>query len=573
GGGGYSWNLLALEALSLTEYEEVVVLDQKMVVFQTVKQPSRRASTRNDGGGSSIPHEAQVPGGQTPGREGGEGEETRGQRRWRFLSGDDGGGEQRSSASTTADKLPPLLPEGDGWTIGFAAGDKSAFASGPGVNTLPQAQRELFFGQHAALMTVRPNAELYDEISHLLCKWTGAALPVVWCPSSPSRKRGRRLLGQQDAELAGDRGVGSVPGAAAGSFATASLATNTSGKSGSRSDDAGRVTDFDIREDGGRRTGRDKAEESNFAPATAAAPAAVEVRGERGREKRYPAGTGRLRSLPVGRALSRERGGAHGIGRRRLDGSGGGGSGDSGDSGADGDSAQRRGREEGAREEVKEDGGEEGGMEEERQKEEGVEEEEVKKGDSNRVGDAVRLAWIPADPCSCTDAPGAVGEACRGWLMARAAGPPSEISKRDGTPEEPDLPHIPYFHLSSSSSTVPTQSEGGERGHVLALALSACKDGVFVSPLPLPAVPEEEAARAAAAAGASYSARRSPEGGGGGDEVLLSASPPPPPPPPLWQEVKPERKAVVTQGDLNAFQHFWVANVEHKVLMVAIPKV
>lgn len=30
GSGGYGWNLLALEALSLTEYEEVVVLDQKV---------------------------------------------------------------------------------------------------------------------------------------------------------------------------------------------------------------------------------------------------------------------------------------------------------------------------------------------------------------------------------------------------------------------------------------------------------------------------------------------------------------------------------------------------------------
>lgn len=43
-------------------------------------------------------------------------------------------------------------------------------SSQPGVNSLSQAQRELFFGQHAALITVRPNAEFYDEISHLLCK-------------------------------------------------------------------------------------------------------------------------------------------------------------------------------------------------------------------------------------------------------------------------------------------------------------------------------------------------------------------------------------------------------------------
>ncbi|CAN0332810.1 unnamed protein product [Ectocarpus sp. 12 AP-2014] len=192
-------------------------------------------------------------------------------------------------------------------------------------------------------------------------------------------------------------------------------------------------------------------------------------------------------------------------------------------------------------------------MKEERQKQEG--EEEVKIAYSTRVGDAVRLAWIPADPCSCTDAPGAVGEACRGWLMARAAGPsPSRHIGGDG------------------EAQAPLESAGTPPGHDdLPLALSVCKDGAFESPLPLPAVPEEEAARASAAAGASFFARRSPDGGGGTDGGLLSALPPPPPP--LWQEVKPEHKAVVTQEDLNSFQHFWLANVEHKVLMVAIPKV
>ncbi|CBN76839.1 conserved unknown protein [Ectocarpus siliculosus] len=531
GGGGHGWNLLALEALSLTEYEEIVVLDQKMVIFQSAEHLPRRALIGSDGGGSSIPREAQVPGGQAPGREGGKGEEHWWQGRWRFLSGDgSGGGELGGSESATADKLPRLLPEGDGWTIGFAAGDKSTFASGPGVNSLSPAHRDLFFGQHAALMTVRPNAELYDEISHLLCK--------------------RRRLGQRDTEPAGDRGESSVPGAAARSFATASLERNTLDRSGSRSDDAGRVTDFDIRGDGGRRGGRDKTEEGSFAPAMADATTAVEVPGDRGREERSLAGTGRLRSSPKDGAMSRELGGARGIGRRRLGGSDGG---SSGDGGEDGDSAERRGGEEGTGEKVNEDGGEEGEMEEERQKQEG--EEEVKMGDSNRVGDAVRLAWIPADPCSCTDAPGAVGEACRGWLISRAAGPPSRHSRGDGEAQAP-----------SESAGTPPGPDG------LSLALSVCKDRAFESPLRLPAVPEEEAARTAAAAGASYSARRSPGEGGGADEGLLSALPPPPPPP-LWQEVKPKQKAVVTQEDLNSFQHFWLANVEHKVLMVAIPKV
>ncbi|CAN0364600.1 unnamed protein product, partial [Ectocarpus sp. 12 AP-2014] len=79
GGGGQGWNLLALEALSLTEYEEVVVLDQKMVIFQTAEQPPRIASVGSEGGGTSIPHEAQVSGGQAPVIEGGKGEEHRGQ--------------------------------------------------------------------------------------------------------------------------------------------------------------------------------------------------------------------------------------------------------------------------------------------------------------------------------------------------------------------------------------------------------------------------------------------------------------------------------------------------------------
>lgn len=41
-------------------------------------------------------------------------------------------------------------------------------------------------------------------------------------------------------------------------------------------------------------------------------------------------------------------------------------------------------------------------------------------GDQADPDGALRFAWIPADPCSCVDAPGLVGEACRGWLRARA---------------------------------------------------------------------------------------------------------------------------------------------------------
>lgn len=47
-------------------------------------------------------------------------------------------------------------------------------------------------------------------------------------------------------------------------------------------------------------------------------------------------------------------------------------------------------------------------------------EEEEQSGGLNR---AVRLAWIPDDPCSCANAAGLVGEACRGWLRTRSFGP------------------------------------------------------------------------------------------------------------------------------------------------------
>lgn len=45
---------------------------------------------------------------------------------------------------------------------------------------------------------------------------------------------------------------------------------------------------------------------------------------------------------------------------------------------------------------------------------------------------AVRLAWLPGDPCSCVGAPGVVGEACRGWLRARAVAGPGGREVRVG---------------------------------------------------------------------------------------------------------------------------------------------
>ena len=102
------------------------------------------------------------------------------------------------------------------------------------------------------------------------------------------------------------------------------------------------------------------------------------------------------------------------------------------------------------------------------------------------------------------------------------------------------------------------------------LALSACEDGGLASPLQPPLLPPQQAAHAAATAGAAHLALRSSPGGGGDGEDGGSAGGVPPP---LWQESKPKQRPVVTATDMKAFQHFWIANVEKKLLMVAIPKV
>lgn len=99
------------------------------------------------------------------------------------------------------------------------------------------------------------------------------------------------------------------------------------------------------------------------------------------------------------------------------------------------------------------------------------------------------------------------------------------------------------------------------------LALSACEHGRLASPLQPPPIPPHLAARAAATAGAAHLASRSSSPGGGDGAAAGGGAPPP-----LWQESKPRDRPVVTAADMKAFQHFWVANVEKKLLMVAIPK-
>lgn len=61
------------------------------------------------------------------------------------------------------------------------------------------------------------------------------------------------------------------------------------------------------------------------------------------------------------------------------------------------------------------------------QPEDGQEHPETGEGGAGSGVGTVRLAWIPGDPCSCVDAPGMVGEACRSWLITRAAA----LSSRD----------------------------------------------------------------------------------------------------------------------------------------------
>lgn len=94
-------------------------------------------------------------------------------------------------------------------------------------------------------------------------------------------------------------------------------------------------------------------------------------------------------------------------------------------------------------------------------------------------------------------------------------------------------------------------------------ALSSCKDGVFTSPLQAPpcAVQQPQPSLVAATSGLSLLSKAADSG-----DIAVAA-------PLLWQDQKPDGKAVVTKDDFKAFQHFWLANVEKKLLVVAIPKV
>lgn len=100
-----------------------------------------------------------------------------------------------------------------------------------------------------------------------------------------------------------------------------------------------------------------------------------------------------------------------------------------------------------------------------------------------------------------------------------------------------------------------------------------------MSPRQLPPPTQQQVAVALTAAGAGYgsngvSVSPTPPSGAkeAGDDQQEEGSPPPPPPP-VWQTRRPAEKAVVTEADRKGFAHFWLANVEKRLLVVAIPKV
>eukprot|EP00903_Cladosiphon_okamuranus_P006646 g6489.t1 len=669
GGGGHGWNLLALEALALTEYEEVVVLDQKVVIFPPVDPTQQLSPGRTRGGGDHRATALEAdpgPGGREEAENGRRSADS-GINRGGEEDADPGETQQRRTGAAGADgsTLPQLVPQGGGWAVAFAEGADSALAQGPGLRSLPGDRRGNFSGQHPAVMAVRPDADLYERISQLLCKgdtvfsetflgmpakdyqqrlvrdqvwerraptvpllhlavgmtsgsdgvtaklplevcgggdefdsedagggegeagvswrWTGATVPIVWCPASPSknqeseeqqRQRQRRRLGDRTAENVAGSPRPVEAERAPDSFLTGrGLGDGGGDVFGGGVERAGfeQEREWNVREGHGLVR---EIMEGGASPAYVGVPGATVTLGERGSEeqqlRRRPGsgpgrtGRGRRRSLRVDRTggvvVAKGDDGVQEMIKRGLAGQQeeqeqkqGAGE-EKGVEKDEGSERKEGGEEEGGGqgEERGENPGEGGGPTEKKQEE--TEEGEGEGGGEMEAKDgAVRLAWIPADPCSCADAPGVVGEACRGWLMARAR---ANFSPTRG---------------GQSSDGESTDRHSTERDYVV-LALSACENGALASPLQLPALPAQQAARAAATAGAAHLARLSSPGGrGGGDGAEGGGSAGVPPP--LWQESKPRDRPVVTEEDMKTFQHFWVANVEKKLLMVAIPKV
>lgn len=116
--------------------------------------------------------------------------------------------------------------------------------------------------------------------------------------------------------------------------------------------------------------------------------------------------------------------------------------------------------------------------------------------------------------------------------------------------------------------------EEQQEDRLSAAALSVCEDGVFASPSRLPPPTRQQVALRRDTSGASYASRHPerPVAGEEGQEGRGSAGVVPAP---LWPERigREEDKAVVLAADRKGFAHFWLVNVEKKLLVVAIPKV
>ncbi|CAM9794616.1 unnamed protein product [Pylaiella littoralis] len=532
GRGGHGWHLLALEALALVEYEEVVVLDQKTVIFS-------REMKGNGGGGRGRPRRHQRRRGSA--EEGGE------------VGGGEGVEQQHAEAAAAAAAkratLSSLVPGDDDWTAAFAtAGDGSVLPNGPGLDFLAKEQRDLFSRQHPGLMAVRPDAGQYEALSELLCKGDDiifsaySDLPT----NGPSRERylqsvvstiplmhlavaslsdspadGGPAARTLPLEMCGEGGTTQLPWPSSAAAAAQPVVWCPPAPASSQEPHEQRRSHRSLLVVAGRSTGEETGDGSPAATAAAAAAAASIAVGSP---------SGGLLETPSSRGLGRGRGGGGG--------------------GKDGSWFTRRGSAEVEAAELEE-----------------AELEEAELEEAGAGGAALGFAWIPGDPCSCVDAPGMVGEACRGWLWARWAESPSRLLE--------------------------TLEEGVQSSSIL----SVCGgDGRFSSPLQLPPPTRQQAALTATTSGASFAstwrtylatqgdagegARVGTEAGEGSAVVPALPLPSqqqqqqqPPIPPPFWRTRKPEKEAVVTESDRRQFQHFWLASVEKKLLVVAIPKV
>ena len=274
-------------------------------------------------------------------------------------------------------------------------------------------------------------------------KWTGATSPVVWCPAAPPQDQGgvdhqrrrrqrRRRLGDRAGKTVADS---PNPGEAKGGPSDSIRTERGWGGDDGGGDIFGGAdrADFEATEWGwetqreGHRTAPQIVEGESPADTGAAAGAAA-ILGERGEEQHRrqpglePGGTrrggGRLLRVERAGVVNKGKGGGglemmieRGLAEQQEE-EGGQGEGEEGvekDDGREREHGVGRGEED-----------ENPRVKRPEEKEEEEEEEEEGVGNVEASAGAIKLAWIPGDPCSCVNAPGMIGEACRGWLVARA---------------------------------------------------------------------------------------------------------------------------------------------------------